>query len=121
MLADQISVNDGVAARTYKLISRVGMDSVRRETTAGVLSKSNSGFVVKHTIDAKSTSKPNRHLVSFSFTEYDANAASMSVQAHAVITRHKGASDAEVLKQVEMLANFLGEPANVSTLLIGGN
>lgn len=121
MLTDAITVNDGVADRTYTLVSREGMNSVRRETTAGVLSSAMSSFVVKHTIDDKSKTKPNRHLVSITYSEADASGNPLTITAHAVLTRAKGATDAEVLKQAEMLANFLGTPANISALLIGGN
>lgn len=121
MLTEVISLNDGAVARTYQLVSRIGMDSIRRETTAATPATAQSMFVVKHTIDAKKPSKPNRHLVSLTYSEITASGLPAAVTVHAVITRNKLVSDGEVLKQAEMLANFLGEPANVSKLLIGGN
>lgn len=121
MITDSITVNDGVADRTFALISRAGMDSVRVETTAGVSSSSQSRVLVRHTIDAKSKTKPNRHLVSFSFTEYDAAGNPVTATAHVVITRQKANTDPVVLKLVEMLANFVGDPATAGALLIGSN
>jgi hypothetical protein len=121
MLTDVITLNDGVAPRAYTLVSRNGMDSVRRETTAGVSSASQSALTIKHTLDDKKLTKANRHLVSLSFTEYDTAGIACTTTAHAVITRAKGATDAQVKKQAEMLAEFLGAPANVDQLLIGGN
>lgn len=121
MLNDAIVLNDGVAARTYTLVSRNGMDSTRRETTAGTPSSAASSLSVKHQIDLKKPNKANRHLVSITYSETDAAGNIQPITVHAVITRAKGATDAQVLKQAEMIAKFLDDPANVSTLLIGGN
>jgi len=121
MLSDTISVNDGVAARTYNLVSRVGMESVRRETTAGVTSTNLSGITIKHTLDDKSPSKLNKHLVQFTYTEVDAQGVRQVCTAHMVITRAKAATDAQVKKQVAMLAAWAAVSANVDQLLIGGN
>lgn len=121
MLADVITINDGVTARAYTLVSRVGMDSVRRETTAGIASSSLSGLVIKHTLDDKAKSKPNRHLVSITFTEVDTAGVLQTTTVHTVITRAKGATDAVVKKLVQMQSAFLGVGANVDQLLIGGN
>lgn len=121
MLADVQTVNDGVAARAYTLVSRSGMDSQRRETTAGVLSSSLSGLTIKHTLDDRNVAKPNRHLVAFTYTQYDANMKPQTCTAHAVITRAKGCTDTEVKKQISLLAAFLAVAANQVELLIGGN
>lgn len=121
MISDSITLNDGVADRTFALVSREGMNSIRRETTAGVSSASQSMVQVKHTIDLKATGKPNRHLVSLTFTEYDSSGKPLPITVHAVITRHKSASDAATLKLAEMLANFIGDPAKAADLLIGSN
>lgn len=121
MLTDVITINDGAANRAYTLVSREGMDSVRRETTAGVASSSMSGLVVKHTLDDKARNKPNRHLVSITFTEYDTAGSPQVSTVHTVITRAKGATDATVKKLVAMQAAFLAVGANVDQLLIGGN
>lgn len=121
MLSDVITINDGVTARGYTLVSRQGMDSVRRETTAGVVSGSLSGLVIKHTLDDKAKTKPNRHLVSITFTEYDAAGSPQTTTVHTVITRAKGATDTCVKKLVQMQSAFLGVAGNVDQLLIGGN
>lgn len=121
MLTDQITLNDGVADRTFTLVSREGMDSIRRETTAGTPSSANSMFVVKHTIDSKNKSKPNRHLVSISYSETDASGNPLTATVHTVITRNKGCTDAMVGKLAEMQSKFFDTAANVTSLLIGGN
>lgn len=121
MLNDVVTINDGVTARSYTLVSRIGMDSVRRETTAGVLSSALSGFVVKHTLDDKAKSKPNRHLVSITYTETDTAGVLQTATVHTVITRAKGTTDTMVKKLVQMQSAFLGVSANVDQLLIGGN
>lgn len=121
MLTDVVTINDGVAARAYTLVSRQGMDSVRRETTAGVASSSLSGLTIKHTLDDKAKTKANRHLVSITFTEYDTAGIAQTTTVHTVITRAKGATDTCVKKLVQMQSAFLGVGANVDQLLIGGN
>lgn len=122
MLSDTQSVNDGAVARSYALVSRENMNSARRETTAGTPSAAGSFLTVKHTLDVKATSKPNRHLVQFSYTEVNATTGeAMPITVHAVITRHKGASDAQVKKQTVMLANFLLAGTNIDNLMIGAN
>jgi hypothetical protein len=121
MLTDVITVNDGVVARAYTLVSRNGMDSTRRETTAGIVSSALSGLTVKHTLDDRNIAKPNRHLVAFTYTEYDTAGKAQTCTAHCVITRAKGSTDAQVKKQIAMLAAFIAVGANQDQLLIGGN
>lgn len=121
MLTDTLTLNDGVADQTFTLVSRQGMESKRRNTTAGVTSANLASFVIKHTIDEKSKTKPNRHLVSYTFTEIDANGVESQSTVHCVITRAKKASDAQIQKEVAVLVDFLGTPANIAELLIGGN
>lgn len=121
MLADILSLNDGVVARAYTLVSREGMNSLRRETTAGVVSSSLSGITIKHTIDDKSKTKPNRHLVSITFTEFDVAGNPQTTTFHQVVTRSKGSTDAVVKKLVAMGAAFWATGANVDQILIGGN
>lgn len=121
MLTDVITLNDGVANRAFTLVSRNGMDSIRRETTAGTSSSSLSALTIKNTIDEKSKTKPNRHLMAITFTEYDTAGLPQTHTVHAVVTRAKGSTDAAVIKSVEMLAAFLATEANMTQVLIGGN
>lgn len=121
MLTDAIVLNDGVVARTFTLVSREGMNSVRRETTAGTPSSAMSSLSIKHTIDEKNLTKPNRHLLAITFTTYDAAGKACTSTAHAVITRAKGSADADVIKLVEMLGAFLADQAQMGQVLIGGN
>jgi hypothetical protein len=121
MLTDIITLNDGVANRDYTLVSQEGMNSIRRETTAGTLSSSLSALTIKNTIDDKALTKPNRHLVAQTFTEYDAAGKAHTATVHFVVTRDKMSSDGVVLKLAESVSNFLGDPAKMAQLLIGGN
>lgn len=121
MLSDTLTLNNGAADQTFQLVSRVGMDSMRRNTTAGVTSSENFKFVVKNTIDDKKDSKPNRHLILVTATETDANGVKSTAQVHRVITRSKGFTDAGILKLVAIANDFDATPANVSATLIGGN
>jgi hypothetical protein len=121
MLTDILTLNDGVAAQAYTLVSREGMNSVRRKTTAGTLSSAMAELVIKHTLDNKAKTKPNRHLMSVTESEQDTAGNTQTATVHYVITRSKGVSDALVLKLAETLANALGDPAIVAQVLIGGN
>lgn len=121
MLADVLTLNDGSADQTLQLVSREGMTSKRRNVTAGVPSTAMAALNIKHTIDEKSKTKPNRHLVLYTHTEVDAAGVDQQSQAHLVITRSKKATDAQVKKNVAILVDFLSDPANVEQLLIGGN
>lgn len=114
-------VDAATTSRSYDLISREGMNSLRRETTAGVASSNNSGLAIKQTIDLYAPTKANRHLVQFTYTEVDSEGRTYPITVHAVITRHKQASDAEVLNQVALLADFLGTAGNAEAMLIGSN
>lgn len=126
MIADILTLNDGTGTsptgdHTFQLVSREGMSSIRRDVTAGIPSTAMASLVIKHTIDEKSKTKPNRHLVMSKFTEQDATGVDQQSQVHCVITRAKKATDAQVAKQVAMLVAFFSDPDNVAQLLIGGN
>lgn len=121
MLSDAITLNDGAANRTYTLVSRLGMDSIRRETTAGVPSAANSTLTIKNTIDGKNAAKPNRHLISFTYTEYDTAGKPCVSTAHTVLTRAKGSSDDCCVKLLEMLGALCADQVSMGKVLIGGN
>lgn len=119
MFTDTISVNDGTAARTFTRISSLGLDTVRSEDTAGVSIAADSQMAIKHQKQKSGSTKPNRHLVSFTFTDM-VDGAPKRVTVHAVITRDLLASDVTVQKVSAMLVDFLS-PANVTKLCLGGN
>lgn len=122
MLADTLTLNNGVADQTFKLVSREGMNSKRRNVTAGVASTSQAQLVVKNTIDEKSKTKPSRHLILASEVEIDpVTGAEYRCQAHLVITRDKRSSDACVGKQVETVCALAGDATARGEILIGGN
>jgi hypothetical protein len=99
------------------------MDTIRRETTAGVLSSANSTMTIRHTIDAKNLSKPNRHLVALNRTPYDVAGKPLPITVHLVITRAKGAEDDHVTEQVVALCTWLTQntAAAAKLMLLGGN
>lgn len=120
MIADSITLtNVAVADQIYDLISREGMNSVRRHTTAS--SALQKAVNIKHTLDLKAKTKPNRHLVAVTAATQDADGNDLAYSAHVVITRHKQATDADVTDAVAELVSFLSVPANIAQLLIGGN
>jgi hypothetical protein len=121
MFSEVITVSDGAVPRSYTAVSRSGMDTIRRETTAGTPSTANSTMTIRHTLDGKNQSKPNRHLVAFQYTEIDATGKAQVVTVHVVINRAKGATDATVIKLATALGEFLTTADTVSSLLIGGN
>ena len=121
MFSTTISVTDGTTPRTFTKVSQDGMDSKRREDTAGVLTAENSSLTIKHTMDEKAKTKPNRHLVSITKTQQDANEVDRVATVHVVITRDKLHTDAGVEELAADLADFLGTPANVALLINGGN
>lgn len=121
MLADTLTLNDGTADQSFQLISREGMSSKRRNVTAGVPSTAMAALTIKHTIDEKSKTKPNRHLLQTNYTEVDAAGIDRGIQVHVVITRDKKATDDQVLKCVAIVADAISDTAIVGQLLIGGN
>lgn len=125
MLADTITVVDVAdEEHTFTRVSQDGMNSVRREDSTGVSSAINSQLVIKHTLDPKAKTKPNRHLIALSRSYTDpVTGVEQSVQVHTVITRGKIVPDAIVLDLVHMQAEFLvGDTmGTVAKVLNGGN
>lgn len=121
MIGDIVNVNDGTAGREFTLVSRAGMDSIRRETTAGSSAVNQSTMTIKHTLDIRALNKPNRHLVSFSFTDYDAAGKPLLTTVHAVVTRHKAAPESTAHELSQCVASFFGGTAEFTQLLLGGN
>jgi len=125
MLPDTITLTDNAEVdRTFSRVSQDGMNSVRREDTAGVDSAIQSQFVIKHTLDPKAKNKPNRHLIAASRAYTDpTTGVEQSVQVHMVITRGKIVPDAIVLDTAHMVADFVINTAmgSVAKILNGGN
>jgi len=120
MLANTITLNDGTSDHLYDLVSRKGMESIRRET--GVSSTLGSSLVIKNTVDLNSPTAKNRHLVQLVKSELNATTGIfMPYSVHAVVTRDKGVSDANITLMVAQLAAFLGVSANLADVLLGGN
>lgn len=121
MIADVVNLNDGTTGRSFTLVSRLGMDSIRRETTAGSDPINQCAMTIKHTLDPRALNKPNRHLVSFTKTDYDAAGKPLLTTVHAVITRSKSAPISTAFELTQMLAAFFGGTAEFDLLVIGGN
>lgn len=107
MYADDLILADESATHQhFDLVSRTGMESVRRHTTAET--GDNYILEIKNTIDADPL-KPNRHLVKVSKDFTDAvTGEKYPVSVHMVITRAKGALDADVIDMCFQLVSFNG-------------
>lgn len=120
MLANQITLNDGTDNHIFDLVSRSGMNSVRRET--GVSSTLASVMEIKNDVDLNSATKHNRHLVRLAYNDVDAVTGDLyPVSVHLVVSRHKKADDATILKKITCLADFLAPTTDVTNVLLGGN
>lgn len=120
MLTDTITLTDsGAATHSYSLVSRSGMESMRRETN--VSSSMGSVLSIKNTIDLNNDAARNRHLVQFSTNEIDAvTGEKYPLTVHVVISRHKSVSDTYIVEKCSQLADFLNA-TNIAEVLIGGN
>lgn len=120
MLSDQITLTDsGANTHSYSLVSRVGMESMRRETA--VSSAIGSVLTIKNTVDLNNPAARNRHLVQLASSEIDAvTGDKYPLTVHVVISRDKNVSDDYVVEKASQLADFL-TPANIAEILIGGN
>lgn len=130
MLSNIITLHDLAAVdpviHSYDLVSRLGMSSLRRETTVGSVSSDQSALTIKNTVDMQSP-KPNRHLIKLS-RSFEVNATTgerQDVSVHVVITRGKSVSDDQVLLMCNQLASFMTEESGSGSLilpvLLGGN
>jgi hypothetical protein len=120
MLSNTITLNDGVDDNTYDLVSREGMNSIRRET--GVSSTIGSALVIKNTVDLNAPTTKNRHLIQLSQNEIDGTTGEKyPFSVHVVITRDKNVADATIKKLCVELAAFITSSTNMDDVLIGGN
>lgn len=123
MLANTISLDDQAPSTfTFDLVSREGMESVRRETTAGVTSAEGSVLKISNTVDLSAPNNKNRHLVQLQWNDIDGTTGDLYPgSVHVVIARHKKVSDAVIQSKLEQLCDFLLDTSNVADLLRGGN
>lgn len=122
MLTDTITLNDGVGDKTYALVSRQGMESLRRETTSGVPSREGSTLKVSNTIDINNQSAKNRHLIQLFWKDDDADGQpAYEGSVHVVIARNKNVADAKLLSKLAQLADLIADSTEMSKVLIGGN
>lgn len=121
MLANSLTLADDSAVNhTFDLVSREGMNSIRRETS--VSSNVGSAMLIKHTLDLNAPDKVNRHLVQFNWNEIDGTTGDIyPCSVHLVISRHKSASDAAITERVHQLESFIADSTNLDELYIGGN
>lgn len=122
MLDNIITLNDGTNDKTYELVSRQGMESIRRETTAAVPSREGSSMKVSNTIDTNNLAAKNRHLIQLFWKDDDADGVpSYEGSVHVVIARHKNVTDAKLLSKLAQLADMLSDAAAMGKVFLGGN
>lgn len=121
MLSNTITLtDDDTIAHPYDLVSRLGMDSIRREV--GVSSDIGSSLLIKNTVDLNNPSAKNRHLIQLTWNEIDGTTGEIyPCSIHCVISRPKLSADATLLNKVSELRNFLSTTANMENILVGGN
>lgn len=121
MLANTITLADAVPANhVFDLVSRLGMESIRRET--GVVSAEERALTIKNTVPLNNPTAKNRHLVQFTGYEVDATSGELyPYSVHAVISRHKAVTDGTVLQKCFLLGTFLRDATIMDDILIGGN
>jgi hypothetical protein len=114
--------DDSAVERVFTKVSQDGTDTVRREDNAVLVSRDDSKLVIKHTMDTKAKTKPNRHLIALSRNYIDdANSISESCQVHIVVTRGKNVPDSVVLTEIAMLTDLSADAAQMQLLLNGAN
>lgn len=122
MLDNLLTLNDGTVDKTYDLVSRQGMESIRRETTANVPSREGSSLKISNSIDVNNLSAKNRHLVQLFWKDDDADGVpSYEGSVHVVISRHKNVTDAKLLSKLGQLADVISDATVMGKILIGGN
>lgn len=120
MLDNTITLSDGTLTHDYDLVSRLGMESLRRET--GVPSREGSVLQIKNTVDLNAPASKNRHLIQLFWKDDDADGvASYEGSVHVVISRDKNVSDDKLINKLKQLAAFISSQTNVEDVLIGGN
>ena len=121
MLSNSVVLVDDLAANhTYDLVSRQGMESIRRED--GVASNLGSALLIKNTVDMNAPTAKNRHLVQLVWNEIDGTTGEIyPASVHAVITRHKMVADSAIISKLDELASFITSTTNMQDLLVGGN
>lgn len=121
MLSNEITLSDGTDSHTYDLVSRVGMNSIRRHTTDD--SAKGRALIIKNTVDISPTSTAqNRHLIQLMRSEINPTTSEKyALSVHVVIARDKDVDDALLKKEIAQLVAFLSVDANITDILLGGN
>lgn len=122
MLTDVVTLNDGTDDNTYALVSRTGMESIRRETTAGVPSREGSSLKISNTIDINNLAAKNRHLIQLYWKDDDADGVpAYEGSVHVVISRHKNVTDDKLKLKLAQLADLITDATAPGSILLGGN
>lgn len=120
MLDNTVIINDGTDDISYALVSRQGMESVRREL--GVPSREGSSLKISNTIDINNLGAKNRHLIQLHWKDDDADGLpSYEGSVHVVIARHKNVTDDKLKNKLVQLAAFIASSTTMDKILIGGN
>jgi hypothetical protein len=122
MLSNTLSpeYNSNPDTYDYDLVSRQGMESIRRQV--GAPSAEGRALTIKNTVDLSAPTKANRHLVQFTYTEIDETTGEKyPVSVHAVVSRHKMATDAGIAETCYQLSDLLRTQTFLDDILVGGN
>jgi hypothetical protein len=121
MLDNVLTLTDDSAAdHDYDLVSREGMNSVRRDRA--VSSDLTNSLVIKNNINLNAMNQENRHLVQLNWKEKDPLTGEYySASAYMVVARHKKITDASIASKVTMLTSLALQTDFLSNILIGGN
>lgn len=122
MLSNTVTLSNdgGTTTADYDLVSREGMNSVRRET--GVASELASALIIKNTVDINSQTAKNRHLLQLTKNEEDATTGELyPYSCHVVVSRDKRVTDANVKLMLMELADLISTSADMDDVLLGGN
>lgn len=120
MLSNTITLSNdgGTTTADYDLVSRQGMESVRREV--GIDSALGSALVIKNTVDINSPTAKNRHLIQL-VTNEEISGELYPFSVHVVISRDKTVTDSAIKLKLVELADLISTSASMDDILVGGN
>lgn len=119
MAFGNITVNDGIAARTYNFIKENDSRAQYRDLTSSTLALPH---VLEISHQEGSTTKPDRHLVRFARTDTNTTGDKIDTgSVHVVIAAPRSVVELSTVEaMISEIVDFLSEPANVDAILAGG-
>lgn len=118
MLDANLELTIDTVDRTWTTVSKQGYDNIRIETTVGVDPNEKPVITGKHTINVRSSGKPNRHMVRFANTQL-INDKSRNISCHIVLENPQYADPIYIMECAAVAAAYLSDPDNVSSVLLG--